>query len=476
MPGIGIAANNVDGVGRVDTGAKNVPTLISACEKLEQRAHGNMWVDMKKIPGEVVGQFRIFMGVDASDTVLLVKGKGGNLSLWEQNFGIHPGTGEPGLFHSLCRPIASLGRAVTAPGDFDDRATAYSYFGSPKNADGDLKRTGYNLALSGGQIFVEEPNVHGPHTILATMPYKGPAAPATVPDHAAPTPEMAKPGDVEASIAALVKKTVHVGEYRTLKGKIVHEPITGGSNRPAGAYLELGYPLNWKGTGPDGKTTTQKGVRRVYLGGIEHFPNGRAVVSGQISFMPLRPFTAHGPGEITGYLPMLSGTTDVGRGEPAFRGMDKGFFDKAGNKLPAIEWSDHVPDVPSHLVVINEDQGKAYLGGIGGFVANGPFRGFQHTVGMRQADELDRMNIVMQADGSVIDKANGDKALALVGQIADGGHTEPQPSKIFLDKDTNALYLFRQFGMTGTWALRSVIDMADRAPIIALRGDDTPAA
>lgn len=145
----------------VNTGAKDVPDLQAALTQLESKAANQPWV--KKVNGTVVGSFKVFQGVDASDAVLLVQGKGGTLSLWEQSFGIHPGGGA-GLFRSTFRQIGKLGQPVVADKDFDKRAKAYGYFGGGKDGPRD---TGYNVALLGNTLMVEKPNRAGNHVVLA---------------------------------------------------------------------------------------------------------------------------------------------------------------------------------------------------------------------------------------------------------------------------------------------------------------------
>jgi hypothetical protein len=154
-------------------------------------------------------------------------------------------------------------------------------------------------------------------------------------------------------------------------------------------------------------------------------------------------------------------------------GFNKGFKDAKGNALPAITWSENMPDFPSHLVVPDFAQGKAFVGSYGGFVANGPFRGFQETADIRQPDALDQ-EVKMQPDGTC--KSADGRELRLVGTLSGGDHPDPSGSKFFVDPQTNAMYCFSQVGLAGNlWEMNGVIDMGARAPIVALE-DDKPAA
>jgi hypothetical protein len=156
----------------VNTGAKDVPDLTKRLADLmtqADRADRNPKLDT--LPGSVVGQVPIFRGVDASQTLILARSVQGDLSLYVQNFGLHPETGEPSLkWGSTYQKVATLGRAVTADGHFDNRMTAYEHFGAPKDPTS-LKQSRYELALGdNGQLFVELPNTNKRHTVLAVTP------------------------------------------------------------------------------------------------------------------------------------------------------------------------------------------------------------------------------------------------------------------------------------------------------------------
>jgi hypothetical protein len=168
---------------------------------------------------------------------------------------------------------------------------------------------------------------------------------------------------------------------------------------------------------------------------------------------------------VAGYVGTLRGTTDLTAGEPRFDGTN--FFNKQGDKLTSLTWFDNVPDIPGKLVVMDLTNMKAWLGNWGGFVANGPFRGFGESVGIEKPDALDLQNYKMQPDGSVIDTADNNQPLKKVGGW-DPKVADVPGESFFYEKDTSKVVGFRTGGMIGVPIENYRIDMGARAPIKAL--------
>lgn len=132
----------------------------------------------------------------------------------------------------------------------------------------------------------------------------------------------------------------------------------------------------------------------------------------------------------------LSGTSDLGLGEPRFDG--KAFKDLDGEQLISVKVEAPPPMLaPAQLLVLNPTQRMAFIGAWGGRIPQwvNPFHGFMSTTAIRDPhpEEVARFKVVRgkgSMDGKVLVRL-GDKG-------PEGG--EPPTEAHFLDRATATVY------------------------------------
>ncbi|MFO0726366.1 MAG: hypothetical protein U1E65_21450 [Myxococcota bacterium] len=227
-----------------------------------------------------------------------------------------------------------------------------------------------------------------------------------------------------------------VGKYSEFTGTIHNKHLVGpgGEAPPSGSYLTLDKPIK-----VDGKTVTE------VFAGYEEFHEGSKVrLNARLDV------GTYGGVETAekSYL-LLTGISDLKAGEPAFDGQV--FKNAQGSVLDRGSYMKPlIMDAPAVLFVFDPENGKAFRGAMGGFLAPkmNPFHGFNSSGKIETASAADKKALKFDSDGTPKNKAG--EALVQITEHNDGPViADGMSSNWWLDVSASKLYQVQNGGFAG---------------------------
>jgi len=240
-----------------------------------------------------------------------------------------------------------------------------------------------------------------------------------------------------ATVTARPAESHVPGEHLALAGTIVNRQLDlpGSEGPPQGSYLVLARPL----------AVGASKVKEIFLEG-RSFDQGTTVkLYGRLE---VRKF---GPAAIPQHYFALSGISDLGAGEPRYDGTQ---FHSAATNAPLrvlVVRRRDLFDAPNVIVVLDPDQGRAFMGTFGGFIfpeAN-PFHGFTAVADIVEPSDADRAAVAFNKEGNPIDVATGAELAKVGEQLPPRNTADAFTFTWYFDEGKNIVYTFVSGGFAG---------------------------